>query len=89
MRSHQTTFRRKDGALAVAFYRTALEHEVQMVFICAFHEALLEEMTVNLIVERSLELLAPAVEAEVEQQQATILFHRDEPVVASPSVVGI
>ena len=67
MGCHQTARRREDSALAVAFYTAALQHKIQMVFVCAFYQALLVEVAIDLVVKRRLELLTPAVEAKVKE----------------------
>ena len=85
---HQTAKGGEDGPLAVALDAASLEHEVQMVLVGAFHQSLLIEMLVDLIVEFGRELLAPAVELEVEQKDVWPLLHGDEAMVAGPSVVG-
>ena len=64
---HQTAGRGEDGALAVALYRAALKDKVQMVLVGALDQSPVVEVTVDGIVELRLELLAPAVETEVEE----------------------
>ena len=65
MGRHQTASGGKDGPLAIALDAAPFEYEIQMVFVDAFHQALFVEVAINLIVESRLELLAPAVEAEI------------------------
>ena len=67
MGGHQTASAGEDGALAIALNRAALEDEIQMVLVGALDQSLVVEMPVDGIVELRLELLAPAVETEVEE----------------------
>ena len=69
MGGHQTTGSGKDRSLAIALDRTALEDEVQMVFIMTMNHALVVEVLVDLVVELSLEFLAPTVKLEVEKAE--------------------
>ena len=59
----------EDGASAVALDGAAFEHEVQMVFVASLDEAAVVDLATDAVVEFSLELLAPAVEAEVEEDE--------------------
>ena len=68
VRSHQTAAGCEDGALAIAFNGAAFKHEVQMRLIDALHHTGIIELAVDGVVLFCGELIAPAVELEVEQQ---------------------
>ena len=92
MGGKQTAACGEHRSLAVALYRSAFEHEVVVVFIPSFHDAVFIQTAVDGIVEGRFEFLAPSVEAEVEQRERAVfsipLFQRDEGVVSCPCVVG-
>ena len=89
MGRQQTAGGGKDSSLAIALYGTAFEHEVQTVHVFALHLTLIEETTIDGVVELGREFLAPAVEAEVEQSGVALIVHEgDKAMIASPSVVG-
>ena len=67
MRCHETAGRGEYSALTIALDRAALEDKVEVGLVVASHTAGIIEMTVDLIVQIGLELLAPAVELEVEK----------------------
>ena len=87
MGRHQTASGGEYGPLAIALDAAPFEYEIQMVFVDAFHQAFVVEVAINLIVESRLELLAPAVEAEIKQYQMAIFFDGNKSVVACPCVV--
>ena len=78
----------QDGPFAVALDAASLENEIEMAFIRPFQNVQLCHSSANLVIEFGGELLAPAVELEVEQMGAVIGKQCDEAMVASPSVVG-
>ena len=78
----------QDGALAVALDTAAFEDKVEMLLVVSVQYLLGCHSSANAIVELGAELLAPAVELEVEQVSAVWCEQGDEPVVASPCVVG-
>ena len=75
VRGHETACGRKHGTLAVALNGTALEDEVEVVFIGAADEFLIVEMTVNSVVEGGLEFLAPAIETEIKEDEVPVIFY--------------
>ena len=89
VRSQQTLAGGKLGAPAVALDAAALEHHVVMVFAAAVEQPLLAEVAGDGIVVLPAELLAPAVEAEVEQHGLVAAHEGDGAMVARPGVVGV
>ena len=80
----------ENGTLTIALNRTTFEYEVQMRFVCSLNRASVEQLAVDLVVQFGRELLAPAVEAEVEQAvMPLVVGEGDESVIAGPSVVRI
>ena len=89
MGRQQTAGGGKDRSLAIALYGTTFEYEVQTVHVFALHLTLIVETPIDGVVEFGRELLAPAVEAEVEQPGVALIVHKgDKAMIASPSVVG-
>ena len=88
MRGEQTLARGKDSSLAVALYAAAFEHEVEVILVLTLQNALLRHPSADLVVKVGRELLAPTVEAEIEQMQPVRGKQGDEAVVAGPRVVG-
>ena len=78
----------QDGALSVALDAAAFQHEVEVVLIVPSRDALFRHAPADAVVLPCGELLAPAVEAEVEQMRSVGCKQGDEAVVASPGVVG-
>ena len=67
MRGHEAARCRKDRSLAIALNASSFQNEVQMRLINAFDDTLFVEMSVYLVVQFGRELLAPAVETEIEK----------------------
>ena len=67
MRRHEATGSGEDGTFAIALDRTALEDEVEVGLVLAHHTTGIIEMTIDGIIQIGLELLTPAVELEVEE----------------------
>ena len=92
---HQASRCGEHGALAVALYRTAFEHEVIAVDVFSIHHTGIKQGAVDTIIKRGLEFLAPSIKLEVEQtmtRKRTLLlaiYESDESVVARPCVVGV
>ena len=104
VRGQQTAGGGEYRPASVALDGTAFEHEVETVNVvprlppCSRGavrrtegwEPLVVESAVDGVVEFRRELLAPAVEAEVEQAvMAFVVGEGDESVIAGPSIVGI
>ena len=68
VRGHQTAGGRENGSFAIALDAAPFEYEVQMRFVCSLNRASVEQLAVDLVVQFGRELLAPAVEAEVEEE---------------------
>ena len=89
MRRQQAARRGEDGATSVALDRAALEHEVETIDILALDGAFLVKMAVDGVILFGRELIAPAIEAEIDQTaMATVVYQRDESMIARPGVVG-
>ena len=79
----------KDGALAVALYRTAFKHEVETIDVFACNLAQIVEPAVDGVVEGCLELFAPTIETIVQQQAMPLIIDQgDKTVIAGPGVIG-
>ena len=104
MRGQQTAGGGEHCPASVALDGTAFEHKVETVNVfprlppcprgavrrTEGWEPLVVESAVDGVVEFRRELLAPAVEAEVEQAvMALVVGEGDESVIAGPSIVGI
>ena len=76
MRCQQTLRGSEERSPPVGLYRPAFEHEVLMVLVVGVFKKAVErpELIGNHIIPSSLELLAPAIEAEVEPKVVLLLF---------------
>ena len=83
----QTFAGSQEGATAVALNAAAFEDEVEVRFVGTMQRQG-SESPVYLVVEVGGELVAPAVEAEIEQTGTCLGEEGEEGVVARPSVVG-
>ena len=92
VRSKQTLACRHDGALAVALYRASLKHKLVLVHIHPLVGAKLKELSVEGVVLVGSKLVAPSVEAEVDEMSFALPVLRQEryeSVVACPCVVVV
>ena len=92
VRREQTLACRHDGALAVALYRASLKHKLVLVHIHPLVGAKLKELSVEGVVLVGSKLVAPSVEAEVDEMafaNPVLRQERYESVVACPCVVVV
>ena len=87
---------RKERTVSVAFYRTALQHKVLVIFQCTVEESCFINLPVDTVVLLGCKLPAPSVETEVEQvdgQEAAlglrIRNERDGSNVPCPCVIAV
>ena len=92
VRSQQALGGGENRALAVAFHRTALQHEVFMIFEGHLEEATLSQMAGDGIVKLGREFLTPSVETEIEEEwgggSVFSVYECQRGMVAGPGVVG-
>jgi len=77
----------EQGAGAVGFDRTAFQREIDAFAPCIAEQALCEQCFDKAVVARRGELVAPCVEAEVEQVEAIRAAQRDRTGIAQPCIV--